>query len=202
MTKHVPAPLQELELGPYCSKLSGKRLAFVAALVFEVPSGKGAAEAAGVIAGYSATEARRLSRDKSVSAAVKELMEQRMILEGPAALDTLREEMNNPYGKDRTKAAGMILDRVIPSKQHLTLETTAPVDRTAETLKHLQHMLDIGASEDVLVNEFGTIGLKHYRALLDKQRMDNAKVIDAEAIEIEPTPKEAPKRIETLDDLI
>ena len=213
MTKSLPASIQDLELGPACQRLSSKRLAFVAALVFEVPSGKGAAEKAGEIAGYPAVEARRLSRDKGIVTAVRELLEQRMVLEAGAAIDTLKDAMSDPYSKERVKAAGMVLDRVLPSKQQLTLDVTAPVDRTADTLKHLQHMIDIGVGEDALVQEFGKIGLAHYRELLAKQNSDAAKVIDGEVVEVEvvevveATPKRKPEpaveeRQETWEDIL
>lgn len=162
-----------------------------------VPGGKGAAEVAGRLSGYTLVEARNLSRDKGIVNAVKELMEQRLVLEAGGAIDTLTEAMS--YGKDKVRAANSILDRVISSKTQLTVEATGPVDRTAETLKHLQHMMDLGATEEVLVKEFGSIGLQHYRALLAKQNSDNAKIIEAEVIEATETTE---ARIETLDDLL
>src|SRR5579885_2227335 len=127
--KNVPAVLEDIELGPACQKLSGKRLRYVAALVFEVQPGPNAPVAAGKIAGYSDATAKALARDKFIAAAVEELARQRLVLDVPLALDTLRGAMTDKYGKDKVKSAMALLDRVLPTKQEIKVETTV-VDRT------------------------------------------------------------------------
>ena len=194
----LPAALRDVDLGPHCQKLSTKKLIFATALVFEVPAGEGAAEAAGELAGYSEQEARRLSRDRGIVAAVKELMDQKLVLHAaPMAINTLMETMENVASKDRTKAASIILDRVLPVKSQLTVETTT-IDRTAETLKHLEHLENIGVGEDALVKEFGTLGLQHYRGLLAQRRADQAKLIEGEATEVQQPDDPA----DTLEDIL
>jgi hypothetical protein len=205
MSKNLPAVLEDIELGPAAQKLSKKRLHFAAALVFEVPAGPDAVVAAGKIAGYADATAKQLARDKTVAAAVEELARQRLTLDVPIALDTLRSAMTDKYGKDRVKAAQAILDRVVPTKQEIRVEATV-VDRQQQTLDYLAHLISKGATEEMLLAEFGPVGLDRYRKALAEREASKAKVIDADfevVNEAAPAPQPepaAPSVVEDTDD--
>ena len=69
-----------------------------------------------------------LAHDPRIIAAVEELARQRLTLDVPQALDTLRSAMSDKFSKDKVRAATALLDRVLPSKQELTVkaEPTRP----------------------------------------------------------------------------
>src|ERR1035437_3913114 len=96
-------PLEQSNLGPACLKLSAKHLRFAFALCTEV-SGPDAAEAAYIIAGFPGqaqnrakfrTAARKLSHSPGIIAALEELGRQRLSLDLPLALETLRSAMSD-----------------------------------------------------------------------------------------------------------
>lgn len=191
--KNVPAILEDVELGPACKQLSGKRLRFAAALVFEVLAGPGAPAAAGKIAGYAESTAKALARDKHIIAAVEELARQRLVLDVPLALNTLRDAMSEKYGRDKVKSAIALLDRVLPTKQEIRVETTV-IDRTQQTLDYLAHLIAKGASEQMLLAEFGPGGLERYRTMLAEReaKKQQQQTIDAEYTVIEGDQQPAP----------
>ncbi len=197
--KNLPAVLEDVELGPACQRLGAKRLRFAAALVFEVTSGKDAAVAAGKIAGYADSTARALARDKHIVAAVEELARQRLTLDVPLALDTLRDAMGERFGKDKVKAAQILLDRVLPTKQEIKVETTV-IDRTQQSIDYLAHLIAKGASEEMLLNEFGPAGLERHRKMLEAR--EKAKPIDVsfEVIEEKPVAPVEEKPVAPVED--
>lgn len=189
---NVPAIATPTEIGPAASKLSPIEQRFVYGLVFVVPPGVGANQAAAVLAGYSfpsekklKDHAAKLARDPRVIAAVEEMARQRLTLDVPQALDTLRQAMNDKFGKDRVKAAQILLDRVLPTKQEIKVEVEQK-DQTQVTLDFLQHMLDIGTPTETLLKEFGPGGLETYSRMLKERAAAKAKIIDGEVIEPEP----------------
>lgn len=190
--KPLPVPTEPMEIGPACQKLTPRQFRFAVALVYEVPPGAGAPEAAATVAGYSTDDrgrlcsyARKLAHSPPLVAAVEELLRQRLTLDAPQALDVLRKAMTDQYGKDKVKAAGMLLDRVLPVKQELKV-TAEAVDHTKDAVSHLRRMKELGVTRDVLVREFGEIGLARWEALLAAQ--EAAKPIDAEYTVIEREP--------------
>jgi hypothetical protein len=144
------APLDQSDLGPACLKLSARHLRFAFALCSEV-SGPDAAEAAAIIAGFPGqaqdrtkfrTDARKLSHSPGIIAALEELGRQRLSLDLPLALETLRNAMQDRFGKDKIKAAQVLLDRVLPTKTEVKL-TTDKLDITGSAIAHLRHLRDV-----------------------------------------------------------
>ncbi len=180
----LPASIEPMEIGPACQKLSPRQFRFAVAYMFDVPPGPGAAEAAATLA-YSGDRkrlrsyARKLLSNPNVVAAIEELARQRLTLDVPQALETLRQAMADKFGKDKVKAAGMLLDRVLPTKQELTIKA-APIDHTKMALDHLRHMKELGVSRDVLVREFGEIGLARWEELLAQHEAQRAPAIEGE----------------------
>jgi phage terminase small subunit len=160
------APLEPAELGPAASRLTSRQLRFAVALVSEVTPGPKAAEAAAIVAGYKTASgyAAKLAHDPRIIAAVEELARQRLTLDVPQALDTLRSAMSDKFSKDKVKAAQILLDRVLPTKQELTIKAE-PIDRTKAAVEHLRRLQSMGATREMLLAEFGPQGLEHFQEL-------------------------------------
>ena len=95
----------------------------------------------------------------------------------PKAVKTVNDVMDSFDPKARLKAADMILartDTVINKVE----ATVAVVDHTSQAVDYLAHLIAQGASEQMLLNEFGPGGLQRYRAMLEAR--ERAKAIDAE----------------------
>lgn len=192
--KQSAVPTEPMEIGPACQKLTPRQFRFAVALVYEVPPGTSAPEAAAIVSGYSIEDrsrlrsyARKLANNPNIVAAVEELARQRLTLDVPAALDVLRKAMQEQFGKDKVKAAQILLDRVLPVKQELKV-TAETSDHTKDAIAHLKHLRELGADRELLIREFGEIGLARWEALLAVR--EAAKPIDAEftVIEAEQTP--------------
>jgi phage terminase small subunit len=179
-------PLEPAELGPAASKLTSRQLRFAVALVSEVTPGPKAAEAAAIVAGFKSGRdyANRLAHDPRIIAAVEELARQRLTLDVPQALDTLRSAMSDKFSKDKVRAATALLDRVIPTKQELTVKAE-PIDRTKAAIEHLRRLQDMGASHEMLLRKFGPQGLQHFQELA-RQQDASRNVID---VEFSPVPE-------------
>ena len=179
------APLDPMEIGPACQKLTPRQFRFAVAYMFDVAPGTGAAEAAATLAGYEAepkslrAHARKLLSNPNIVAAIEELARQRLTLDVPQALETLRKAMADQYSKDKVKAAGMLLDRVLPTKQELTVKAET-VDHTKLAIDHLKHLKELGASRDLLLREFGEIGLARWEELLAQREAAKPPVLEGE----------------------
>ncbi len=108
----------------------------------------------------------------------------------PRAVSTVREVLETFDPKARLKAADMILSRtdVVVSRVEGKIEHEI-IDRTQQSIDYLAHLIARGASEQMLLNEFGPGGLDRYRKLLEAR--ERAKeVVDAEYTVIEEKPHE------------
>lgn len=168
----------DLDFGEAVAALTDQQREFVLALMAE-PSGPEALENAADIAGYSVRQAKRLIKSKAVLAALKELGKAEVLAQIPAALAAVREIIAMPHSKDRLRASQTILDRVDPVTQKLEVKTA---DTEAITLKHLAHLVEIGATREVLVREFGEYGLARYMAMIEAKPVETI-----EAKPVEPT---------------
>jgi hypothetical protein len=182
--------LDRNELGPASAALSPQHFNFAVAL-FTVPPGVGAAEAAAVLAGYTFETKKELTRatnrlacDPRIIAAVEEMARQRLTLDVPQALETLRQAMSDKFSKDQVKSAEAILRRVIPERQEIKVSVEQK-DQLQITLDLLAHMLAIGTSPEVLAREFGAGGLVTYTRMLESRNASKPQVVDAEYTVIE-----------------
>jgi cyanate lyase len=188
----LPVPVfttEPSELGPACMKLSARHLRFAFALCNEV-SGPDAAMAAAIVAGFPTTnvaklktDARKLSHDPSIVAALEELGRQRLSLDLPLALETLRAAMKDKFGKDKIKAAQILLDRILPTKTEVMV-VTDKIDTNTSAIAHLKHLRDVlKVGQAALELEFGVEGLLRWSAIEAAQEKAKPLVVDYEVIE-------------------
>jgi hypothetical protein len=183
------------ELGPACTKLSARHLRFAFALCNEV-AGPDAAMAAAIIAGFPTAnqsklraDARKLSHDPNIVTALEELGRQRLSLDLPLALETLRNAMKDPFSKDRVKAAQILLDRILPTKTEVKV-TLDKIDTNGSAIAHLKHLRDVlKIGQPALEREFGAEGLIRWTEIEAAQ--EKAKPITVDYEVIEPSPVQA-----------
>jgi hypothetical protein len=89
----------------------------------------------------------------------------------------------------------MLLDRVDPvtTRQEISV-THKTVDMDQEGIEELRALRKLGVSHEKMVETFGGNGLARLEALEaadTAQRAQNAKVIEGEAVDVEPTQGEA-----------
>jgi hypothetical protein len=199
-----------IEHGEKVQALPAKKRAFVLAFMAETP-GPDAALNAALAAGYEdlpgkslRRQASELLKDKAVIEALKELGCAEVFASIPHALHAIRETLDTVYSKDRLKAAQLVLDRFMPASQKLEIKAEV-VDRQQVTLDHLHHLIEIGADHDVLVREFGEMGLQRYTKLLEarKEAVPAGDVIDGNFKVIEPDTEQVDcEPLEDWDDLL
>jgi len=95
----------------------------------------------------------------------------------PKAVSTVKDVLDGFDPKARLKAASMVLDRTdtIINKVEATVTVRDPMQQAVD---YLAHLIQQGATERMLLNEFGPGGLARYRTMLEAR--EKAKVIDAE----------------------
>ncbi|MCI0539658.1 MAG: hypothetical protein L0Z50_30995 [Verrucomicrobiales bacterium] len=190
--------MNDLDFGEAVAALPDKQRDFVLAFMNE-PSGPDALANAADIAGISERTARRLLRSRAVLAALKELGKAEVLALAPSALAAVRDIIARPHSKDQLRAAQTILDRVDPIVQKMEVKA---VDTEAITLKHLRHLMEIGATREVLVREFGEYGLSRYMAMLEAKPVvpviDATPVVEAPAIEAKPEPVKLDEELDGL----
>jgi hypothetical protein len=98
--------------------------------------------------------------------------------------------VRDPTHKDHARFVAMILDRTDPLESHQTIDVIHKhVDRDQEELEELRAVKQLGAPREKLLELFGGNGLVRLEALEaadNAQRARDAKVIEGEAIEVEP----------------
>jgi phage terminase small subunit len=191
MTKQELAPVNDLAMSPELAALpTAKMRAFVDCLFEQDGGGKllkptAAARASGY-AGDSHqlnSIAQRLVKDPRITAAIKAETQRRIRNLGPDALAALTHIMGDWTHKDRLKAVNVVLERVDPVAQKIDVQHTHVVDHTKTALEHLKRLKDLGVSREVLVREFGEIGLARWEGML-AQEQTAPQVIDAEFTEV------------------
>jgi hypothetical protein len=104
--------------------------------------------------------------------------------QAPDAAQALMNMIHDPTHKDHARAVSMLLDRVDPAVQlHDMRVEHRVVDSDTEALEELRALRALGTSREKLVELFGGNGILRLEKL-EAGVADNAKVIDAEAIEI------------------
>lgn len=161
--------MTELDYGEAVNSLPAREKRFVLAFMDEPPSLDAPMNAA-IAAGYEnpRREAAALLKDRGILAALRELGCAAVLAQIPAAIAAINDTIDEPYNKNRLKAAEMILNRFDPIVQRLEVKTES-INREEITLDHLRHLIEIGVERAVLVREFGEFGLQRYQKMLDAQ---------------------------------
>ena len=135
--------------------------------------------------------ALRLMRDERIVAAIT--AESRKYLRAlmPEAVKAMHAMIRNPEHKDHARAVAMSLDRSDPITTHQEISVThKTVDMDQEGIEELRALRKLGVSHEKMVETFGGNGLARLEALEAAdtlKRANEAKVIEGEVIEIEPT---------------
>lgn len=119
-----------------------------------------------------------------IKEAVIALSNRSMRMLAPKAIEAVSDILEMTHHKDRLKAASMVLDRTDPSVQKVDVQHTHKIDATKESIEFLKHLKANGAPREMLVKEFGALGLEYYESLLAKE--DEA--IEGEFVEL-PAPE-------------
>jgi hypothetical protein len=141
------APLEpvDAEDGPKMKALpTDRHRAFVRAM-YQVKPGHGAAVRAAKLSGFGtpgstpqsmATIASRLTHDKRVQEAFAEQDQLYIRASAPRAIRALTALIENPDAKDHARGIGMVLDRVHPTENTLTVkhDATPAFQNTAEVM--------------------------------------------------------------------
>jgi phage terminase small subunit len=196
----MPNPLVPIEddsqLGPAMQACTLQQRKFVLAL-FEQKPGYGALAAAARAAEYGnrdgtstakamANIAQRLVNNPNVVAAIAETAKKQLRSDAPAAVQTVREVMNDPMHKDRLKAASMILQRIDPVETKHSVEVTHKIDHDAEAVAQLRMLKSLNVAREKLEEMFGFTGLSRYEQMLALEDAKQAgPVVDAEFSVIE-----------------
>src|SRR5262249_19151276 len=120
-----------------------------------------------------ARQSYRLTSDGRMQAAILELGRQFLTSLVADSVKTLRQVMGDPKARnsDRVKAAGVVLDRVLPSqtlvdvKHHHVVE----LDHNAAALEALRFLKSMQVPRSVLEQQFGHSGLVRYERQLDAE---------------------------------
>ena len=189
MTKQQVAPVDDLAMSPELAALpSAMQRAFVESLFSTDGKGKLLAKAAAArAAGYAGdghqlnAMAQKLLKDPRVTAAIRSEVQRRIRTLGPEAVQSLTEIAGDPVHKDRLKAVNVILERIDPVATKIDVSHTHVIDHTKTALEHLKRLRDLGVGRDVLIREFGEIGLARWERLLAQEAKP---IVDAEFTEI------------------
>jgi len=132
--------------------------------------------------------ASRLMRDDRILVALAE--EGRKIVRGGGAeaAKALLNLVRDSEHKDHARGIAMVLARTDPEVQHHDLQVTHKIeDPDHEALEELRALRQLGTSREKLLQLFGGNGLARLERLEAaelERRAENARVIDAEAVEI------------------
>jgi hypothetical protein len=202
----VPARSEDLgQLGPAMRALPNDRWrAFVQAYLVETYTNKnkdnyGAQASAARQAGFGnpkttpramAHIAWRIMRDERMIAAVREESQKYLRSIAPDAVKAVQNGIRNPEHKDHARFVAMVLDRSDPTETRHNVEVThRHVDAEQEAIEELRALRLLGVTREKMIEQFGGNGLVRLEALEAAdaaQRARDAKVIDGEAVVIEP----------------
>ncbi len=164
-----------------------RQRAFVEYYVLSTKPGYGAQVTAARRAGYG-------MQDEQIQAAIIEAS--RKVLRGmaPGAVRAVHNLINDPAHKDHARALDMVLSRSDPITTHQVVDVThRHVDAEQEALEELRALRTLGVSREIMIAQFGGNGLARLEAAEaadNARRAQDAKVIEGEAVEIEPERQE------------
>ncbi len=155
---------------------------FVAAYV----ENGGCASQAAADAGYLGTNPRslasigyRLLQRERVHEAVIAYSKKVLRSLTPKAINVVKSLLDDVTHKDRLKAAQQILDRSDTKVTQIDQTVTVKFDPQRDSIEYLKHLKSLNAPHEMLLAEFGPLGLEHYENLLAKE-----DAIDAEFVEV------------------
>jgi hypothetical protein len=181
------------EYGPAMRALPNDRWrAFVEFLLLEPPT-RGAQTRAARRAGFKETRpaylarmALRLMRDERIIAVIGEESRKMLRAAAPDAVKQLLALVRNSEHRDHARAIGMVLARTDPEIQRTDLQVTHRViDADQEALEELRAARALGATREKLIELFGGNYLPRLERLEAAEMERSAKVIEAEAVEVE-----------------
>ena len=137
----------------------------------------------------------RIMSDDRMIAAIAEESRKLLRSGAPEAVKAARNGVRDPTHKDHARFVAMVLDRTDPLESHQTIDVIHKhVDRDQEEIEELRAVRQLGAPREKLIELFGGNRLARLEALEaadTAQRARDAKVIDGDAVEIEPERQEA-----------
>jgi hypothetical protein len=132
----------------------------------------------------------KLMRDDRIIAAVAEESRKLLRSGAPEAVRALRNMVNDPAHKDHARAVGMVLDRMDPVTTHQHIDVIHKhVDPDQEALEELRALRQLGVTREKMLETFGYNGLdrlERLEATDNVRRAQEAKIIDGDAVEVEP----------------
>jgi len=132
----------------------------------------------------------KLMRDDRIIAAVAEESRKLLRAGAPEAVKAALNGVRDPEHKDHARFVRMFLDRTDPVTTHQEISVThRNIDPDQEAIEELRALRQLGTSREKLLELFGGNGLARVEALEASdaaQRARDAKVIDGEAVEIDP----------------
>ena len=132
----------------------------------------------------------KLMRDDRIIAAVAEESRKLLRSGAPEAVKALQNMVRDPTHPGHVRSVGMSLDRLDPLESHQTIDVIHKhIDRDQEEIEEFRAVKQLGAPREKLIEIFGGNGLARLEALEaadTARRARDAKVIEGEAIEIEP----------------
>ncbi len=126
----------------------------------------------------------------------------------PEAVKALHSMIRNPEHPGHVRAVGMSLDRSDPitTRQEISV-THKTIDMDQEGIEELRALRKLGVSREKMVETFGGNGLARLEALEAAdtlKRANEAKIIEGEVIEVEPTqawyPQIPPRKMKPMAD--
>jgi phage terminase small subunit len=153
-----------------------------------------------------ANRAQRIFTDPRVIEAINELMRKELRNMAPAAVNVLKQILHDPLHKDRLKAADKILERFDPvvSKSEVSVTHRRELSPDELLLKELRDArAGLGFTREQLINLFGRGGLDRAEQLEALEAAEQAKVIEADYVVVEPAPEPEPEHSAAgLEDLL
>ena len=105
------------------------------------------------------------------------------------AVNAVLQELASFDPRSKLKAAEMILSRTDPVVQKVEAKVEV-IDHTQVAVDLLAHLIKKGATEELLLNEFGPIGLERYRKMLAYRERKDVVEAEYEVIENKEPPNE------------
>jgi hypothetical protein len=132
----------------------------------------------------------RLMSDDRMIAAIAEESRKLLRSGAPEAVKALLNMVRDPNHPGHVRAVGMSLDRTDPLESHQTIDVIHKhIDRDQEEIEEFRAVKQLGAPREKLIEIFGGNGLERLERLEaadTAQRARDAKVIEGEAVEVEP----------------
>jgi phage terminase small subunit len=129
---------------------------------------------------YASIADRELNKDV-VIAYIAELAKRKIRSLVPAAVNAVREIIDDRAHKDRLKASMAAIERVDPVETKHNIEVTHVVNHDQDAIAVLRHLKAIGAPREMLEANFGFTGLSRYERLLAAEDMaKGGKTIEGE----------------------